>query len=555
MQVAAEKQRHKHQSGSGCTLLSVVLGLLCACSKGSPNSVQCSATKSLLRFKTATAPKTSQQKGYFSNGGFVEVFTRKELFGPVDSRRLCTAYVEYSDSPLDPLPSTDSPLVMNIFSASHCFDASRDHSIKLHLFDGNTYLAYPVESPALKKVNELRSAMKAKKIPQNEQEKVLKAFRASVTNIESLFNASVESVGSGPSTVGGKLCLRKDDSEFQHVCATYHDIAVVPVVPSSRILASDLDDLKVFRNEASQRLKLWIDGTEIAKNSVSATPKELVFQDDVSTKHTLTSLHKEMRRRLLTFSKMKNLQFVAQELLLSLQECEQRNSGAMCPVVHEIAAALRAQLDGTGDENFDDSSLVTVVDGLMSKYASALNKMDKAFTVFSPFLSQALDNSSKLSLVTRIHSNLRFVTVTDPTNDRPDPLDAMTTGRAFMHMNANNFTGDNTGASVAFVRWVSDSSSLVLGRFAHFFFPKTVTASVRDKVTSPALPNIGFMQSGDSGSIVVVDHIPLFTITSVDGESTSGGAAIQPLPAPVDEDDSNSGGSRKASGNAQVRCR
>ena len=178
--------------------------------------------------------------------------------------------------------------------------------------------------------------------------------------------------------------------------------------------------------------------------------------------------------------------------------------------------------------------------------------MDKAFTVFIPFMTPTTENSAKLGLTTRIHSNLRFVTVADPTLDKPDPLDVMTTGRAFMHMNANNFTGDNTGASAAFVRWSSEKSSLVLGRFVHFKFPKAMTDTVRSKFTSGAIPNIGFMQPGDSGSIVVIDHIPFFTITSVDGASTSGGAAIQPLPTPVDEDDSQSSDSR---GKSQIRCR
>jgi hypothetical protein len=45
------------------------------------------------------------------------------------------------------------------------------------------------------------------------------------------------------------------------------------------------------------------------------------------------------------------------------------------------------------------------------------------------------------------------------------------------------------------------------------------------------------MQAGDSGSIVVLEHMPYFAITSVDGEATSGGSALRPLPQPMEEAD------------------
>lgn len=533
---------------NGVILISWLVGtaLLTACSKGQPNAVLCSGTKSLLRFNSVKAPKTSLQQNYFSNGGFVEVFTRKDVLGPVDSRRLCTAYVEFSNSPLSPAPSNDAPITMSVYSASHCFDASRDHSIKLHLFDGSTYLSYPVESPSLKKVNELRSAMRSKKIPSETQLKVLGAFRASVANIQNLFSSPVELSGNSAVNVARDLCLKTDDLQFQRVCATYHDLSVVQVVPSDRILPSDLQDLREFRSQFSQRLQTWINDTEIAKSSTSGTLSNLVFQDAPNESLTVASLHMEMRKRLQTFSQLKNLQNFASDLLLPLQECDVGNKSPVCTVLPEISAAVRMELQGSGEEYFADSSLLSVVESLGAKYASALNKMDKAFTVLSPYLSQTLEGTAKLGLTTRIHSNLRFVTAKESTVDKPDPLDAMTTGRAFMQMNVNNFTGDNTGSLATFVRWASQTDSPSLGRFAHLMFPKSITI---------AGAHAGFMQAGDSGALVVIEHIPFFTLTSVDGESTSGGAAIQPLPVPLDEDEGHSDDSRQASGKRNLLCR
>lgn len=48
--------------------------------------------------------------------------------------------------------------------------------------------------------------------------------------------------------------------------------------------------------------------------------------------------------------------------------------------------------------------------------------------------------------------------------------------------------------------------------------------------------HVGFLQKGDSGSIVVVEHLPYFAVTSSDGEATSGGATIRPLPEPIEEE-------------------
>lgn len=51
---------------------------------------------------------------------------------------------------------------------------------------------------------------------------------------------------------------------------------------------------------------------------------------------------------------------------------------------------------------------------------------------------------------------------------------------------------------------------------------------------------------GDSGSIVLLDGIPIATLYSVDGEETSGGASIMSLPelSSIDEDNDASGGSQ-----------
>lgn len=167
--------------------------------------------------------------------------------------------------------------------------------------------------------------------------------------------------------------------------------------------------------------------------------------------------------------------------------------------------------------------------------------MDKAFTVFEQFLAATgTSGTQALQLDARVHSNFRFVTGSEPTQDIPDPKDSVSSGRGFMHFNVNNLTGDNSGASASFVQWAQSPSTPLLGRFAYFSFPKKFTDAVRSNyinrpITERQDPHIGFMQAGDSGSIVVIEQMPFFTITSVDGAASSGGAGIRPLPEPLDE--------------------
>lgn len=513
---------------------------LLACSK---STIVCSGTKSLLRWDLPAIPSVTNVPQFFSNGGFIEVFTRKDVIGLIDSRRLCTAYVEFSNNPSQISENVDAePLTMNIFTASHCLDLSKDHSIKIHLFDGSIYRDFWVDYKPLVKINALRAAAKMKGISSEIQKKVLQSVRTSAPSLEGIFNAPTISsniAGTGASTTAGKICLQKDNPEIQHVCATYHDLTALTVEPTANSTAAIINELKVLRKNASARSLSWISSSKLAENAKTVTPIKLVFKDDPGTEQTLISVHKEMRERVRRYSKFKNVQFMQDELLSDLNTCSTGTPAALCLMSEEISAFVKAQLANTGYEVFEDSKLAFTVATLKSGFSTSMDKMDKAFTVFDNFLSlNATTGKPSHNLDTRIHSNFRFVTANEPTLDVPDPNDALSSGRGFMHFNANNLTGDVTGSSVNFIKWAESPSTPLLGRFAYFSFPKKFTDAVRSNYINrpiPQDPHIGFMQAGDSGSIVVIEQIPFFTITSVDGAASSGGAGIRPLPEPLDE--------------------
>ncbi len=516
---------------------------LLACSKSSDSLMQCSGTKSLLRWDLPAIPSVTNVPQFFSNGGFIEVFTRKDVIGLIDSRRLCTAYVEFSNNPSQISENVDAePLTMNIFTASHCLDLSKDHSIKIHLFDGSIYRDFWVDYKPLEKINALRAAAKMKGISVDTQRKLLQSVRTSAPSLEVLFNADTvtnSTVGTAPFTKAGQVCLQSNNPEIQHVCATYHDLTALTVEPTANSTAAIINELKVLRKNASARSLSWISSSKLAKNAKTVTPIKLVFKDDPATEHTLTSVHKEMRERVRLYSKFKNVQFMQDELLSDLNTCLSATPAALCRMSEEISAFVKAQLANTGYEVFEDSKLAFTVATFKSGFSKSMDKMDKAFTVFDNFLVSN-ETTGKLShnLDTRIHSNFRFVTANESTLDVPDPKDSLSSGRGFMHFNANNLTGDVTGSSVNFIKWAESPSTPLLGRFAYFSFPKKFTDAVRSNYINrpiPQDPHIGFMQAGDSGSIVVIEQIPFFTITSVDGAASSGGAGIRPLPEPLDE--------------------
>jgi len=530
--------------GRSVLVVAVSLALL-ACSKSPTKFNNCSKLSSLMRFDTSTIDVSTLEnlESFLSNGGFVEVFSRKDLLGPIDSRRLCSAYVEFSDNPALSAPDVpDAPLQLKIYTANHCLDLSRDYKIKLHLFDGQIYQDFWLDNDSLTKVSELRKSMRQKAVPAAAQERVLGAFTVRKNSIEEFFNSSTVQTstdGAGVSDTVGKICLKKDDPEYQNVCATFQDMTVIRAIPSVNSPAVVLDKLRALRKVANERATRLVSETKLSQILLANPTLRLTFQDKKNESHDLASLHGEVRKRVLRYAQFKNIMNVNEVLLDELQRCSVGKGQEVCELLPEISAIVKAELAGTGYEIFEDKNLVYTVDALTSGYNEAFNQVDKAFTVFDSFLEATSGGGLQIPLTARVHSNFRFVTLAEGTNDRPDPKDSLASGRGFMHFNVNNMTADTSGEGVTFISWVTSDQSpsgALQGRFMHMKFPRKLTPEIAAKQDNE-LKHFGYMQEGDSGSIVVIEQMPYFAITSVDGNATAGGAALRPLPEPIDEVD------------------
>jgi hypothetical protein len=506
------------------------------CSSSQPNQTLCSNIKSLVRFDqpSVNLAASGMLEEYQSVGGFIEVYTRKELLGRIDSSRLCTAYIEFSDNPLGEVtPAEQDPLELSIYTASHCLDLARDYRIKLHFFNGSAYQNIWLSYAPLTEANALRKAMIKKQTPKEEQQKILNSLRSAAANVDELFRTTGGATSTNTATKAANICLKGDDTQNQNICATFQDLSHFKATVASDSLPATVAQLKQNRTFAVEKIKSWIGATNL-KNFANNNPNFRFSMANENNQLTLAELHQDIRMRSQKYTALNAIKHMSSELEPVLLACDSGDSSPVCRLRPELSTFLRAQLVGTGYENFEDSQLATLLQSLPAALNQAFTATDRAFTTFYPFIENT-GSVQQLGLATRIHSNYRFVTATEPTADEPNPKDSVDTGRAFMQFNANNLTGDSSGAGVSFIKWSNTSSSSLLGRFLHLAFPKTMTDEVRVRPRSSPVATIGFMQAGDSGSIAVVEHIPFFAITSVDGKATSGGAAIRPLPEPIDD--------------------
>jgi hypothetical protein len=503
-----------------------------ACSAGNPIKPVCSSSQSLIRFDqpSVNLAASGMLAQYGSHGGFIEVLTRSETLGQIDSSRLCTAYVEFTDDPVNaPVPPDAEPLKINIFTASHCLDLSKDYRMKLHFFNGAAYQNVWLNYEPLHKVNALRKSMIKKRVPKESQILTLNSFRAAATDINELFRSTGSATTNTTNTLASQVCLERESPTHQNVCATFQDLSMFKVIVSDESLPALTSELIQLRKGALDRQKGWITKTNL-KDYVDSYPSFTFSFTNEQGQMSLAQLHTEVRSRIHKLTLLKELKHVDQELLSQVRSCREGFQERICEVLPELTDFVRTQLNGTGLDDFRDEQMGDVLESLPSSLNAAFARMDRAFTAFAPFIAE-----NQIKLTTRIHSNYRFVTGSEPTIDKPDPKDSVDTGRAFMQFNANNLTGDVNGGGVKFIKWSNTASSALLGRFLHLSLPREITDIVRANKGSSPVAHIGFMQAGDSGSVAVIEQIPFFAFTSVDGEPTSGGAGIRPLPEPIED--------------------
>lgn len=320
-------------------------------------------------------------------------------------------------------------------------------------------------------------------------------------------------------------------------------------------------------------------------------PDSNCIEVPLSTVENLHYVRYISRERMRTFSQFNMTPFLHEltdgltDVPLSLHQCGQSQSG-VCAVSTMISEALSKVVE----QQVLDSGLTKA--NYRNSYAAAAKKVDALLSTWSPFfkaseqITRFLDgditgftNDSgindpialKLFMnpVKFMRLNSNFVIQLDSDSNLPSS-DNTTLSRAFLTMPLQNIVGDpsmtlNSEDQVAVDSWSSEKVANGGGRYLRFFslqstldsffsnmnnmagihfFPnQSGTAIQVDEnymkmasnfdpsfFNNKSIPSTVTLQKGDSGSIFTLDGIPMFALSTVNGEATSGGAAVRSIP-------------------------
>jgi hypothetical protein len=385
-------------------------------------------------------------------------------------------------------------------------------------------------------------------------------FSSGVTNIPKLFIDSVmsSSVDSSYKSDAGKtnhpsLCQAFPTYKTNHLCT---DIAPNPLIPGDPGTTCNRQNTKLglFRPSPDNCLEISLNSTE-----------------------NLSYVRYISRERLRNFSRY-NMSALLSELgsglgaaPLNLHQCN--TSDGICSLTTAINNTLGQLIPGL--------TLAQVSSQFQEDYETATKYVDASLSVWNPFFALAngmtVDDSSASTgdkeflkeLINpidflKLHSN--FVILDDQVNTLPDAAD-ITTHRAFMMVpmpgvvGVDTFFNDDSIKPIAIDNWNAQQAGSGFGKFLRlsvknsildqFFSNSFAGYSVPDGMSFPAataifvnptdttlmrpLPSRVALQKGDSGSIFTLDSIPAFALSTVNGEPTSGGAAVAAIPIPEDD--------------------
>jgi hypothetical protein len=310
--------------------------------------------------------------------------------------------------------------------------------------------------------------------------------------------------------------------------------------------------------------------------------------------HNLENLHfmrYSTRERLRSFSRYNMVGSLPRlESITGLLACGTNTTG-ICSTkndiqtaLNEVAPNLSLTTASLSSSNFTSSS---------SPFVKAQKKVDGALAVWKDFLDANAETNDgtwnpdtgsynvsgqadflkkQLNPINFLDLNSNFVVQDRSLTTLPDPKD-MLLRRSFLNLPINNIIGLNEITSptldstsnprpIYIDSWSSTDGDGRGGRFLRFWTTKNQLNSfldnfaldtrfgdhfsaadpssyvvIFDKATVNPLidfitpiPTQATLQKGDSGSIFTLDGIPMFALSTVNGEPTSGGAAVNAIP-------------------------
>lgn len=467
------------------------------CSAGAPLGAVCSTVKSdalIEKSDPATWDFLLDQKSA-PGGELVIEFRKDDLLGAPSHQKKCSFFLE---------PSTTNNEA-TIWTASHCLDLSTDSNYRLRFYVNKAtgYAEIPVEFEQLNKAHLFRKLI-AKKSPQQQQD-VLAALSPSKIDFTVSKNGTDICLNSFNTGYGWSKFHQPEKGKNQIACFMYHDLALVSFTVRS---SASVAQKNLMENMIAKARKF--DASNIAH------PNALLVRDGVEKK--MLDFRAEWLKTYKAYTALRAQTGFAQYAKKALGECNEASAAASATSCQYIST-LKDELNLAG---YTELAQLLSEAGL-AEYEAAYSQIVPEISKHWKFYSNAAINVNGQAV--KPYSQFNILTNFSWNEGRYHSYSAIPL-MGFVGQNwgtvTDPYSGDvrsRTGAAT--YHWMQDGSEM----FIYGIFPKKQTQENLSKGYGQLS-----LKPGDSGTLILADGLPMAVLATVDGEFSSGGSAVLPLP-------------------------
>lgn len=437
-----------------------------------------------------------------AGGQLIIEFRKDDIFGDPTHQKNCSFF-------LDP-NSTDASSA-TIWTASHCLDIARDgkYRLKFYVDSATGYSEIPVEFDQLKSFENLRSKIGV--LSNDLQREILLAFKPTDVDFSRSKNGTdicLNNFGTGWSKFHEPI-----PGNNQIACFLYHDLALVSFkFPKTLNSAQkNLTDSMLKKAISFDKSSVTYPNASISNNGVTVTMTEF--------KKNWVDIYKQ-------YTKLRSLSGLALFAQKTLASCGQKTDSkqpAICENIEGIKTALQ-------DSGFTEHAQLLTADGL-SAYNNELNSLTPKIPELWQFYKKGTVNVDGNTVPQFKEFNiLSNYTWNGGQQNSFSAIPLMGFVGLGWGSTTDRWSGDvRERVGVATYHWIPEGTE----HFIYAILPKQQTQLNLNK---------GYGQlrltPGDSGTLVLADGLPMAVLTTVDGEKTSGGSSVLPLPEINDDAES-----------------
>jgi len=478
--------------------LPLLAAALHGCSVGTTQQLSCSTLKSeadIQRTDAATMDILLNQKSA-AGGELIIEFRKNDILAKPSHQKKCSFFLE---------PVEASSTQATVWTASHCLDLSIDskYRLRFYLDSSSGYAEVPVEFEQVARAEAFRKRI-SNKTPE-QQRALLQALSPTEVDYSQSKNGTDICLNSFKSGYGWSKFHQPVPDQNQIACFMYHDLALVKFsITESSTAAQKLLVEKMIKKARTFEKSNIAHPTAILKRGEEERTMLDFRKSWIATYRTYTEL-----RAHTGFAKF------AKERVTACAESGEESESKACQENRSLQQDLR-------ESGFGDLAALLTQEGINlyeESYKNIIPEISKHWKFYSnatiTWNGQNVSPYSQFNILTnyswnggRHHSYssiplMAFVgndwgTVTDP-----------------------HSRDVRARAGAATYHWLEDGSEM----FIYSIIPKKQTEANLSKGYGQL-----YLKPGDSGTLVLADGLPMAVLATVDGDKTSGGSSVLPLP-------------------------